>query len=368
MIFIQFPITGDLRLPLLIMEWIYIITGFQISFYFLIRYFKQEKSLRNLQDCGYSSVFFGFSLMWVFYIIGDYYSSENIISPFFIWNQGSVRTLFLNIGYFAVTIGVFFLLLSVEKYDVFLFRRYFFTFIFSISSILFFILFFIDIRITQPITYVFWISFIAFFAIYLIKFLKRLKKKGILLFIGIVFMLIGFLLTTDALIEMLGLEGRMVGAILQLLSVIILSYFFSILPPFSEFDWQEKIEAVFLINEAGLCLYYKAFSNKKEFINENLISVAISSMYIMLQELTKSGEGSKGISVIKKEGENIIISHGNFVKGVLYTSEELNFPKIVLKNFVEKFETLYHNILKDWKGDVNQFKPIETVANDLFLK
>ena len=92
-------------------------------------------------------------------------------------------------------------------------------------------------------------------------------------------------------------------------------------------------------------------------------------MYVMLQELIKSEEGSKGISVIKKEGENILISHGNFVKGVLYTSEELNFPKIVLKNFVEKFETLYHNILKeDWKGDVNIFKPIETVANDLFLK
>ena len=108
MIFLEFPITGQLRLPLLIMEWIYIITGFEISLIFLVRYFKQEKNLRNLQDIGYFSVFFGFSLMWFFFIIGDYYSSDDIVSPFLFWNQGSERALFLNFGYFTMIIATFF--------------------------------------------------------------------------------------------------------------------------------------------------------------------------------------------------------------------------------------------------------------------
>jgi hypothetical protein len=55
-------------------------------------------------------------------------------------------------------------------------------------------------------------------------------------------MLIGFLFTTDVLIEIYGLEGRMFGAILQLISVVILSFFFLYLPPFNKIEKQKKIE------------------------------------------------------------------------------------------------------------------------------
>jgi hypothetical protein len=204
--------------------------------------------------------------------------------------------------------------------------------------------------------------------VYLIKFLRKLKTKGIFLFVGLAFMLIGFLLTTDALIEIYGLEGRMIGAIFQLISVVILSYFFLNLPPFNEFEWQDKIEALYLVDSAGICLYYKIFSEKKELMDEHLISAAIASINIMLQGLIDSGGESKEISVIKKKGENVIIYPGSIVSGVLYTSEELNFAKIVLKEFVDKFETLYRNILKDWSGDTNIFNPTEIIANDLFSK
>lgn len=368
MIFIEFPITGQLRLPLLIMEWIYIITAFEISLIFLFRYFKQEKTLRNLQDLGYFFIFCGFSFMWFFFIIGDYYASDEIVSPFLIWNQGSGRALFLNFGYFSMMIAAFFLLLCVEKYEVFLFKKYLFTYIFLICAILFLILFLIDITMTQPVTYIFWPVFLSYFMVYLVKFIKKLKIKGLILFGDLAFMLIGFFLTTDVLIEIYGLEGRMIGAILQLISVVILSYFFLNLPPFNEYDWQDKIEALYLVDPAGICLYYKVFSEKKELMDENLISAAIVSINIILQGLIGTGEGRKEISVIKKKGKNVIIYPGKIVSGVLYTSEELNFPKIVLKDFVEKFETLYHNVLKNWKGDTNIFNPTEIIANDLFTK
>ncbi len=368
MIFLEFPITGSIRLPLLILEWSYIVTGFEISLYLLFRYFKQEKNYRNLLDVGYFFIFFGFSLMWFFYIIGDYYASDEIVSPFLIWKQGSMRALFLNFGYFTIMIAAFFLLLCVEKYEVFLFKKYLFTFIFLIYSILFLILFLIDITLTQPVTYIFWPAFFAYFMIYLVKFIRKLKTKGIFLLAGLAFIAVGFLLTTDELIKIYGLEGRMMGAILQLISVVLLSYFFLTLPPFNEFDWQEKIKALYLVDIAGICLYYKEFSEKKELVDENLISAAIASINIMLQGLTETGERRKEISVIKKKGENVIIYPGNLVSGVLYTSEELNFPKIVLKEFVEKFETLYHNILTDWKGDTDVFNPTEIIANELFSK
>ena len=194
-----------------------------------------------------------------------------------------------------------------------------------------------------------------------------MKKKGIILFIGLSTLFIGFLLTTDALRNVMKLEGRMFGIILQLIAVVILYYFFVKLPPFSEFDWQDKLKSLFLINNAGICLYYKIFNEQKELMDEQLISAALSSINIVLKEMTKSEENIGGVSVIKKKGENVIIYQGKFISGVLYTTEELNFPKIVLNLFVEKFEMLYQNILLDWKGDLDIFKPTEKIINEIFL-
>ena len=160
---VEFPITGDIRLSLLVMEWIFVITSFEISMIFLLRFFKQDKTLRNLQDLGYFSLFAGFALMWLFFIIGDYYASTTTETPFLIWDIGSERALFLNFGYLTMIIAVFFLLLCIEKYNIFFFKKYLFTGLFLICAILFIILFFIDIRITQPVTYMFWGAFISFF-------------------------------------------------------------------------------------------------------------------------------------------------------------------------------------------------------------
>jgi hypothetical protein len=365
-LFVEFPITGDLRLLLLVMEWIFVITGFEISSIFLLRFFKQEKTLKNIQDLGYFSLFAGFSLMWLFYIIGDYYASATTETPFLIWDVGSERALFLNIGYFTMIIAAFFLLLGIEKYNVILLKKYLFTGLFSICAILFLILFFIDIRITQPITYIFWMGFLSFFISYIIKFIKKLQSKGLYLFFGLAFMLIGFLFTTDAVVSVFGLQGRLIGAIMQLISVVLLSYFFLTLPPFSEFDWEEKLEALFLINNAGICLYYKVFVERKDMMSEHLISAAIASINIMLRELSETAVQRHGFSIIKKQTENVIIYQGDYVSGVLYTSEELNLPKLALRDFIEKFETLYKNILVDWDGLTDIFKPAEIIANDLF--
>jgi hypothetical protein len=320
MIFLEFPITGDMRFPLLIIEWISVIIEFGISLFFLIRYKKQDKTLKNLQDLGYFAVFSGFSLMYLFYILGDFYSSDTIISPFLIWNYGSERIFFLNLGYFTALIACFILIFCVEKYNVFLYKKYFYSIVTSIFTLLFLIVFFIDIRLTQLLTYGFWYTFLIFFINFLIKFSKKIKYKGIFLFIATALWASGYSLTTDMYIQMFGFEIRMIGAILLLISVIFLSYFFFTLTDFSEFDWKEKIEALFLINKAGICLYHKIFKEKKELISENLISAAISIINDMLKELIGTGN-DKGVLIIKKPNQIVIIYSGENLSGVLYMKE-----------------------------------------------
>jgi len=369
MIFLEFPISGDMRFPLLIMEWISVIVGFEISLFFLVRYKKQERTLKNLQDLGYFATFSGFSLMYLFYILGDYYSSDSIISPFLIWNYGSERIFFLNLGYFTALIMCFILIFCIEKYNVFLYKKYFYSIIISIFTLLFSIIFFIDIRLTQPLTYGFWYIFLIFFINFLIKFIKKIKYKGIFLFIAIALWASGYSLTTDVYINMFGFESRMIGDILQLISLLMLSYFFFTLTDFSEFGWKEKTEALFLINKAGICLYHKIFKEKKELISENLISAAISIVNEMLKELIGAGN-DKGVLIIKKPNQIVMIYSGETLSGVLYMTEDLKFPKVILKEFVDKFELLFKNIIQDQTIKFPRdklFKYTETITKDLFF-
>jgi len=364
-----------IRFPLLLVEWIFSFICFEIALIFLIRYIKQrqekqQKELVNLQELGYASLFMGFSIMWFFFIIGDYYSSVEVVSPFLIWSIGSMRYLFLNCGYLSLMVGAFLFILLMEKYKVYLVRKYFFSACFLTLIVIFIIFFFIDIQFTQDLTFAFWPLFFLFFLIYIVDFVRKVQTRqslvrGLLKFLpGFLLLAIGFMFTTDFMIDALGLEFRLVGSILQILAIFSISFFFITLPPFAEFDWRNKIEHLFIIDKAGICLYNKTFDETSEIMDENLISGAISSINLMLKELT----ADEGVSVIKKKGKAIIIFPSKFIAGVMFCKEDLNFIKLLLKDLIDKFELIYHHILLDWDGDVTIFKPTEKIVNEIFLK
>lgn len=342
------------------MEIIFILTSMEIGFIFLIRYLKQDKELRNIQELGYSSLFLGFSIMWIFYIFSDYYSPNEILTPFLIWNHGNVRALFLNFGYFSMLTGGLIFFFCIEKYQILLFKRFIITIILAGIALIFIIFFIFDIQLTQTLATIVMPSFLVFFLKYMIEFIRKVNvKEKILIFSGFMFLIFGFFCTTDIVVSLFGFEIRIIGSLFQLISIIFLSRFFITLPPFSEFDWQEKIEELFIIDRGGICLYSRDFV-KKTVYDENLTSAAISGIDTMLQELMDA----KGISVIKKKGQIVIIYPSNLVSGVLFSSEDLNMAKFFLKELVEKFETIYSNILKDWAGDISIFKPVDKIVND----
>ncbi len=353
------------------MEFVLVITLLEVSIIFLIRFLKQEKGLRNLQELGYFFLLTGFGLTWFFYLFSDFYAQDELISPFFFWSIGSFRYVFLNLGYFAISCNSILFLRCVEKYKIFLYKRYLFTILFSIYAFTFFILFIIDLRITQNLTYFFWSIFIFFLLVYLIDFTKKVQNKknlyiGLFKYLsGIGLTLIGFLFSTDLMINVFGLAGRLIGDILQLAGLLLLSIFFLTLPPFSEFDWMDKLEALFLMNSSGICLYYKIFKEGKKFMDQNLISAAFSGINVLIDQMTQS---RMEISVVKKKDENIVMYSGNLSTGVLYTSEELNYTKVLLKEFITKFETIFGRLVKEFSGDISVFESTEILVNDIFQK
>jgi len=366
-LYIEFPIEGEFRLPLLALEWIFSFIAFQLGLVFLFRYRKQEKNLRNLQELGYASLLIGLSMMWIFFIGGDYYASAKIERPFYFWPAGSERMALNTLGYISIMFGAFFCIFFMEKYKVYFFKRYLYTLIYSAQIILFLVVCAIDLTLSQTLSFLFWPLFLIFFIRYMIDFSMRAQNKemllgGIVKFLsGFILIAIGFMFTTDFMINIFDLQGRLLGAIFQLISVAFIFYFLITLPPFSEFEWEDKLEHLFLINKGGICLYSHSFKDE-EIVDENLISGAISSVNVLLGEMTEG----RGATILKREGKIITIFPGQNVFGVLFSSEDLNTPKTLLKKFISEFERIYHETLDKWEGDLDVFKPVETLTMTIF--
>ncbi len=370
MMFIEFPITNSLRFVLIIMESIFAFFCFELGILFLIKYKKQPVNLKNSQDLGFGSLFFGFSILRLFLLISSYYLTDNIVSPFLIWAEGSYRQLFLNFGFFSIMMGTLLFSFYMEKYKKFLFRKYFFTIFFIILLLIFLTLFFIDLEFINLLSILSWPLFTLFFMIYVRDFGRKSKKQEILsksflkMTLILLFVLIGYILSMDLLIETFGLLVRLVGMILQLMAIGLIFIFFRKIPPFFEFDWQDKIESIYVLKKSGICLFAYSFSNKTEKLDNQFISGALASMNIMLNELIQSK--SDEISIIKKNEKSVILFSGNYLTGVLICKEELKYFIHNLKRLILKVEEIYDNILIKWNGDLAIFYPIKNIIDEIF--
>ena len=366
---LEFPITGDLRLPLLIMEIIYVVSGTEFSLIFFKRYFKTEKELRNLEEFGYASLFFGFSLMSFFYIISDFYSLDDPITPFFIWNSGNARYIFLNCGYFTMLMAGISFLFCIESSKVYFFKKYFFTVIFSIWGGSFVVLFLIDMTFTQPVTYAFWGTYVIFLMLYLVDFTKKVNQNrqkliyGLLKYLpGFILSIFGFLCTTSMITSIFGHTARFYGTILQLLGLIFIFSFFIGLPPFAEFEWQNSIESILVLNNSGIAIYSKVFQDKGEVIDKNLVGGALTGVKALLDNLTDTS----GVSVLQKKGKIIVIYPSKNLTGVMFCSKDLNILRVLLQKFIVRIESVFKTVLADWDGDPSVFKPVEYICDEIF--
>lgn len=367
----QFPITGPLRFTSLIMEWIFTFFTFELALLFLIKYKKQTLQLKNSQDLGFFSLFFGFSLMRFFYLISGYYSSDNTISPFFIWSSGSFKNLFLNFGLISVFIGTLFFTFFMEKNKKFFFKEFFFTICFFIELLICVIIFLINVEIVNFRLIILLPFLFLFFAIYSKEFEKQVKNQESIMRMGlklrIIFLLIigGYVLSIDIITDIISIFFRIVGIASQLVAISLIFIFFRKIPPLFEFDWQDKIEDIYIMNKDGVCLYNKSYTDNTKYLSSHYISGVLSSVNIMLNELIPSKNNE--ISIIEKKGKIIISFSSDNITGVLISREDLQYFKYNLKKLILKLEEVYKSVLINWNGDLTIFSPIENIIESIFI-
>ena len=358
MLWINFPIMDPLRKYLILMEWILVFVSLELSLIFLIKYINSRRTRGNIQELSYSILIFSFGLQWIWFIISDFYAPN-----------AQARIIFLNLGYVSLLLGATFFVYIMER-SVILIHKYIFTYIFILLNILYFLFLFIAIDFTQTFIAAPWPFFIIFFALYFIDLSKKASKSipyGIVFvkfFSGFVLLGIGYTLTIDVVTSIFGLTARFIGDLIMIVGIFIIYLFFSSLPPLSEFDWQKNLRSIFLIDPSGLPIFSKMVVQQKDKSFETLISGALTSIRIILKDITKN----EGLSVVKMKDNVTIIYPGKHLIGVIITKEELNSLKFLLKKFVHKVEDIYADSLSEWNRDLSVFKPISKIYETIFKK
>lgn len=358
MIFIEYPITSPLRRHLLVMEWSFIFLSFELAFIFLIKYKESLKNTKNSEELSYSILFFTYGLQWFWFIMSDFYAQSS-----------EMRTIFLIIGYFTLMIGAFIFIVVIEKHNIF-FKKYLFSLLFLITFAIFIVFTIIDIKYAQNLSYLTTFIFVPFFISYIMKLAKKssLKGGGIVNFIklisGFVSLGIGYMLTTDVVAQNFGLESRLWGDIIQIISLFIIYFLYTSLPPLSEYDWYDKIKSVFLVKNSGLCFYSKNFQEEEKNLEQSLKIAGLTGIEMILESLTYD----RGLSVIKKQNYSIIIYPSTHIIGIIFCTQELSSLKELLKSFVSRIEAVYASVLSEWKGNLKIFEPIDLICEEVFKK
>ena len=359
MILLQFPLTGNLAQWLIILESLICLLSLEIALIFMRKVVKNKNNIKSLEEKAYFWLFLGFSTMWFFFIISDYFVVDL-----------SLRIIYLEFGYLSLAICASIFIFIIEKYKIFR-RKFLFSIIFFIYLIFFVILSLVQINIAQIFSVLFWVIFIIFFVYYSKELNSIFKKNPILgnynkhlikLFIGIALSMIGFGLTIDFTISFIGLGSRLIGDILLLFALFFLYFYFSSIPSFSEYNWQQKVESLYVIHKSGLLIFEKSFKPGETFY-DSATSGAITSLKMMLESVSTK----ETTSFIEKKGKVITIHPGKYLYGTLISEENLISLQILLKNFIDEIEQTYGNILKNWDGDLKVFRPIGQIAKEIFF-
>ena len=144
-----------MRLPMLVMEWMFVVLCYDLDMIFVIKYRRQEREAKQKQEIGFAGLFSGFATMWLFYIISDYYTSETTVAPFLAWAEGSWRAFMTNVGYMASIFAILAFMATAEHYRRLLAGRRVFTTIYACLIPPYIALFVLDLELARTAMFAF---------------------------------------------------------------------------------------------------------------------------------------------------------------------------------------------------------------------
>ncbi|MHA1675226.1 MAG: hypothetical protein ACTSYI_16570 [Promethearchaeota archaeon] len=340
--------------------------------------------LRIMQnrELSWGIMFFLFSLMMILHVSGDFYTERPEIKLIFKYAQ--------NLAYiFALTLFTY----SLENSELHL-NHYTLSKILGVLSLgtMLIMIFWPDI--TEVVLY---LTILPVFVVLVqygwitfqhTKDLRAFRHPFFALFYGLGLFIGGYFLTRmffDARdFPGIGISGRLIGDIIQLVGISSCAVAFFFLPSLDELNWVAKIQQLFVIYPNGLSLFSYNFDqgqlsshtssssspshspshSPSPSLESDLTTSVIVSINTLAQEVSHRQKSS--IRVIRKENFTILLEFGDQCICALITSEEGLIIKKKIHQFCQAFEKQYAPMLERWSGNTSQFDSAQKIVKEVF--
>lgn len=173
---------------------------------------------------------------------------------------------------------------------------------------------------------------------------------------------VGYIITSPELLT--HLDTMIIMSIIGISELSLIPFVFmkDSLPPAEEMDWPNQVVQLYVITDGGIMMTHYAFKSKVTF-DLDLFSGGISGVTTILQEMIESDQKLK---VIDHEDKKLLFEYGDRFVVTLIARKDLRIIRSKLKILSEEIQNVFWEILEDWNGDLDVFKPINTLIKNLF--
>ncbi len=349
-------ISGFAREPAIIMEWILAFIFLETGLMSVFKYINAGKDKKSRYDIAFAVLFASLSGKGILALLGDFYADSIAMGK-----------LSLAIGDIIQAAGVIAFVAIIEQKE-----RFFIKWLFTVCGITFIAAMvstaFVDPALSSLLVIVGSLLFSIFFVLFYVGMARKstlesvsrgANARSFVWFFGVG---LGHVLSTSIIFQLLDPVYRLVGDAIMLIFIPGIYMFIVRMPPLIEIDWYSKLDSVFIMHASGVCIYNYYFNKPAVELHQNLITGAITSIRVLLEQITKQS----GISVIKKEENTTIIYPGQKIFGVLICKEDLEAGQYLVKKIVDRVESIFLPILDGWEGDLAVFEPVDLMRAEIF--
>jgi hypothetical protein len=355
---------GIYREVFLVLDGIHLFISFELAVLFFTRGLKKKTGLKV--NFGWGLVYSCFALVTFMNITLFFYLTKEL------WDANI--KIFSLIG---VIPGLTVLGIMESIYQKYHNSRYFFTLQSITISI---ITFFTNESITSVLAnislFILGLFMISFFATLIKQSSGAIRKKIITFTLSFYIFIIGDMILSPRVIDIqiqAGVDLIIPGFFARALKISALFLMAAVLfeqPIFYELDWQNKLVQLTVIHKKnGTPIFHKKFQEIKSTeedqtdISEVFIAGGMTGVSAVLKAISYS---SKELKIIDHGDQKIMLEHGEHVYIALIVLEELRIFWDKIKNLRITIETYFEEFLKDYKGKLEYFKPLEGIVRKGF--
>ncbi len=342
---------------------------FAFSLYFGTQFFYE--SLKRRKDAksfnlylSWISFFLLFAIKQIIFTITDFYPG--------LYGDFTTRAIMQKFGLLFTIASILAFSIQVER----LARMFHF-----INSITILFIGFVAIIVDLNIDYVFFIvTIICFVILAIFYFNVNVRLKGeVFLRHKVYFVLFGFsillfanMFLSEILLEVFGLSYRLIGNLIVIAALFFLQFSFYYFPNLFELEWNKFLKSLYVISSNGLKLYSKYFNpteqhreEREQEVESDFIAAAFTGISSIISEIT----GTPGrLHSIDQGDTQLIIAGDDNVKLFLVADEDLEILHTKLERLYRDILGLYGDILATWGGNLDIFKPMEQIVQNIFGK